>query len=384
MEEDSLDAEEFEELFCKKERKILPKVEKVEDPKDVSLIDSKLFNNLAITLRKLPKVAKIEQGLLTLDSEILNVESLELLINNLPDPESIAAFKAVKDNKPVSNYAEPENLLLAICNIPEFGNRLKCWMYSLQFENSLVVVDKPLEAIEKSLELLKQSEHFKTFLGVVLAVGNYLNGGTKKGQAEGFQVDIISKLEETKDNSKGTLMDYCIKKVLLKDENFEEIITELQLVGRAKEFSLDDIKVQVESLVNNLKDFKNRIKNVQGKLEKDDVFIVKMSNFFKNAKVTSDMIEKRYEKMQLDYKTLLKFFSYKDRDIPKTDTKTFFGTISQFLDAAKRSLEKIKKEKSKEKAPPAKGRGAKISSGAAGEDAMSAMVDKIKNDLKKQ
>jgi hypothetical protein len=54
-------------------------------------------------------------------------------------------------------------------------------------------------------------------LGAVLALGNYMNGGhVKRGQADGFQIDALSKAMEIKDNqNKMTLVEYLIN--LMKD-----------------------------------------------------------------------------------------------------------------------------------------------------------------------
>ena len=43
------------------------------------------------------------------------------------------------------------------------------------------------------------SEPIRTVLQLVLAFGNYMNGGTQRGQADGFHLSIISKLKDVKD-----------------------------------------------------------------------------------------------------------------------------------------------------------------------------------------
>lgn len=46
------------------------------------------------------------------------------------------------------------------------------------------------------------SESLKTVLGIILALGNYMNGGNRqRGQADGFGLEILSKLRDVK--SKG-------------------------------------------------------------------------------------------------------------------------------------------------------------------------------------
>jgi hypothetical protein len=38
------------------------------------------------------------------------------------------------------------------------------------------------------------SKHLKTLLSLILRFGNYLNGGTKKGQAYGFKLSALEKV----------------------------------------------------------------------------------------------------------------------------------------------------------------------------------------------
>lgn len=50
-------------------------------------------------------------------------------------------------------------------------------------------------------------------LGIILALGNYMNGGNRtRGQADGFAIDILPKIKDvkSKDNSL-TLLYYVVK-----------------------------------------------------------------------------------------------------------------------------------------------------------------------------
>lgn len=51
----------------------------------------------------------------------------------------------------------------------------------------------------KLLQALQDSETVKRILGLVLAFGNYMNGGNRtRGQADGFSLDILPKLKDVK------------------------------------------------------------------------------------------------------------------------------------------------------------------------------------------
>ena len=56
--------------------------------------------------------------------------------------------------------------------------------------------------------MLKSSKEVTNVLGLVLAFGNYMNGGNvARGQADGFELEILPKLKDVKckDNSTNLL-----------------------------------------------------------------------------------------------------------------------------------------------------------------------------------
>jgi formin 2 len=57
------------------------------------------------------------------------------------------------------------------------------------------------------------SESLKTVLSLILALGNFMNGGNRaRGQADGFGLEILAKLRDvkSKDNSI-TLLHYIVR-----------------------------------------------------------------------------------------------------------------------------------------------------------------------------
>lgn len=64
--------------------------------------------------------------------------------------------------------------------------------------------------------MLQDSETVKRVLGLILAFGNFMNGGNRtRGQADGFTLDILPKLKDVKSSvSKGGRMLKHIKMML--------------------------------------------------------------------------------------------------------------------------------------------------------------------------
>lgn len=60
--------------------------------------------------------------------------------------------------------------------------------------------------------MLKTSKEVPSILGLVLAFGNYMNGGNvSRGQADGFELDILPKLKDVKcKNNSSNLLHYLV------------------------------------------------------------------------------------------------------------------------------------------------------------------------------
>ena len=62
-------------------------------------------------------------------------------------------------------------------------------------------------------QILETSDGVSSILGLVLAFGNYMNGGNNtRGQADGFELEILPKLKDVKSKDNTTnLLEYLVK-----------------------------------------------------------------------------------------------------------------------------------------------------------------------------
>jgi hypothetical protein len=133
-----------------------------------------------------------------------------------------------------------EQFFLEVMKIPNYPQRLECWMYKLKFANQvreelprspahthehtpwgdccgspqhhrglrilfglrvwlLLVLQmremtEGLEVVSRATEQVKGSKKLKTLLEYVLALGNYMNGGTAQGGVYGVKLDVLLKV----------------------------------------------------------------------------------------------------------------------------------------------------------------------------------------------
>merc|ERR1719348_2604727 len=92
-------------------------------------------------------------------------------------------------------------------------HRLSCLLFQSSFSGVVEDVAARLDYIKTCCNFLQNSTQLRNVLGVILACGNYLNGGNKqRGQADGFNIEILSKLKDvkTKDNF-SNLLGYIVR-----------------------------------------------------------------------------------------------------------------------------------------------------------------------------
>jgi len=71
-------------------------------------------------------------------------------------------------------------------------------------------------------EEVRKSKKFARILELVLLLGNYMNSGTRNGQAFGFEISFLPKLSGTKDvENKTTLLHYLAETI---ERKFPELL----------------------------------------------------------------------------------------------------------------------------------------------------------------
>ena len=82
----------------------------------------------------------------------------------------------------------------AVAAVPRLQQRLHSLVFLLSFPALLADLRGKLQAVRAGVAGLREPRNLLRALEVVLAVGNYLNGGTKRGQAWGFRLELLAKL----------------------------------------------------------------------------------------------------------------------------------------------------------------------------------------------
>ncbi|XP_031822813.1 formin-2 isoform X4 [Sarcophilus harrisii] len=231
IEEPSIDCHEFEELFSKtavKERKkpISDTITKTKTKQVVKLLSNKRSQAVGILMSSLHLDMKdIQHAVVNLDNSVVDLETLQALYENRAQTDELEKIekhgRSCKEKENAKSLDKPEQFLYELSLIPNFSERVFCILFQSTFSESICSIRRKLELLQKLCETLKNGSGVMQVLGLVLAFGNYMNGGNKtRGQADGFGLDILPKLKDVKssDNSR-SLLSYIVSYYL---RNFDQ------------------------------------------------------------------------------------------------------------------------------------------------------------------
>ncbi|XP_026560790.1 formin-2 [Pseudonaja textilis] len=192
----------------------------------VKLLSNKRSQAVGILMSSLHLDMKdIQHAVMNLDNSVVDLETLQALYENRAQSDELEKIekhgKSSKEKENAKSLDKPEQFLYELSLIPNFSERAFCILFQSTFSESISSLRSKLELLQKLCEMLKSGSGVMRVLGLVLAFGNYMNGGNRtRGQADGFGLDILPKLKDVKssDNSR-SLLSYIVSYYL---RNFDE------------------------------------------------------------------------------------------------------------------------------------------------------------------
>ena len=183
---------------------------------------------------------------------------------------------------------------------------------------------------------IKENAHFKLILSSTLAVGNILNGGTVKGQADGFALDLLPTLSTIKDNNGHTILQWVCSHVKKQDPSFEGLKKQFPQLIKASGFSLGE---STKKLLEVKKISSNTDKLVKV-IPDEDEFITKSKKKIVEMKKQIESLEKKTDEDVKVYQETAKFFGYTEKDSKYKAPEEFFRMLCIFFDDVEKSMPK--------------------------------------------
>ncbi|KAM6217445.1 formin-2 [Rhynchocyon petersi] len=267
-------------------------------PQVVKLLSNKRSQAVGILMSSLHLDMKdIQHAVVNLDNSVVDLETLQALYENRAQSDELEKIekhsRSSKDKENAKSLDKPEQFLYELSLIPNFSERVFCILFQSTFSESICSIRRKLELLQKLCETLKNGPGVMRVLGLVLAFGNYMNGGNKtRGQADGFGLDILPKLKDVKsiDNSR-SLLSYIVSYYL---RNFDEDagkeqcvfpLPEPQDLFQASQMKFEDFQKDLRKLKKDLKAKVDQETEENSLTETHKCFLETTAYFFMKPKI---------------------------------------------------------------------------------------------------
>ncbi|XP_032712807.1 formin-1 isoform X2 [Lontra canadensis] len=371
-EPDIRDPSEFEYLFSKdttqqKKKPLSETYEKKNKVKKIiKLLDGKRSQTVGILISSLHLEMKdIQQAIFNVDDSVVDLETLAALYENRAQEDELVKIRKYYETSKEEELKlldKPEQFLHELAQIPNFAERAQCIIFRSVFSESITSLHRKVEIITRASKGLLHMKSVKDILALILAFGNYMNGGNRtRGQADGYSLEILPKLKDVKSRDNGiNLVDYVVKYYLRYYD--QEAGTEKSIfpLPEPQDFFLAS-QVKFEDLIKDLRKLKRQLEASEKQMivvckespkEYLQPFKDKLEEFFQKAKKEHKMEESHLENAQKSFETTVGYFGMKPKSGEKEITPNYVFMVwyefcSDFKTIWKRESKAISKERLK-------------------------------------
>ncbi|OCT68690.1 formin-1 isoform X1 [Xenopus laevis] len=328
-----VDPKEFEDLFAKitvqqKKKPLSDSYEKRAKAKQVvKLLDGKRSQAVGILISSLHLDMKdIQQAILNVDNSVVDLETLEALYENRAQKEELEIIKKhyqTSKSEEVKLLDKPEQFLYELSQIPNFVERSQCIIFQTAFLEGISAVRRKVDFISRACTCLLEMVSVKDIIGLILAFGNYMNGGNRtRGQADGFGLEILPKLKDVKSrDNKACLVDYVVRYYLRyfdPDAGTDKSVFPLpepQDLLLASQVKFEDLDKDLRKLKKDIEVCDKQLKAVVKDSPKENIqpFKDKMSSFLNKAKEEYKTEESKLTRSQSRFEKTVEYFGCKPK-----------------------------------------------------------------------
>jgi len=330
--------------------------EKPKKGTELKVLDGKTAQNLSIFIGsfKMPH-EEIKNKILQVDETVLDSTALENLVKNVPPKEQMDMLKEVPMSER-EDLNEAEKFALVLGDIPRLDQRFNCMKAKLDFSEALINVKPDIMNVTEACKEVKNSKKWASLLELLLLTGNYMNSGTRNSQAHGFDLNLLSKIGNTKSvDGKITLTHFIADMISEKYREISGWTNDMTHIHDASRVSDDQTSKSVGTLEAGLNKIRAELKFHDKPHCDGDNFGDKMREFVELSSENMNIVKEMHKLMTSSFSELIEFYCL---DPKKTSMEDFFGLINAFQteyqncekDNQKRKEKEEKDRKAKEKA----------------------------------
>ncbi|KAM9202998.1 inverted formin-2 isoform 2-T2 [Dugong dugon] len=240
-------------------KKLIAAAPSRKEPKEITFLDSKKSLNLNIFLKQFKcSNEEITTMIRAGDTTKFDVEVLKQLIKLLPEKHETENLQTFKEDR--TKLANADQFYLLLLGVPCYRLRLECMLLCEGTAVVLDMVQPKAQLVLAACESLLTSHQLPVFCQLILKIGNFLNYGSHTGNADGFKINTLLKLTETKANqSRVTLLHHILEEVEQSHPDLLQLPQDLEQVSQAAGINLEIIRSEASANLKKLLETERKV-----------------------------------------------------------------------------------------------------------------------------
>ncbi|KAG0149853.1 hypothetical protein CROQUDRAFT_668962 [Cronartium quercuum f. sp. fusiforme G11] len=252
------------------------------------------------TLLSLNRANNIGQrAILSLNDECLNLETLKALRLFSPTADEIEAIKSFEGDR--GTLSRADQYFIKVMDIPRLHQRLTAMIYRRRFETEVDELGPELGVLRCATAEIRNSLKLRKIMLCVLEIGNVLNASTFRGNATGFELSALLKVEYR--------------------------------------LSFSDVMGSVKTLLGGMSQLKEEMKIAKSSRLSfhGDYFLVAMETFVAEAELTMKALQRTTDQIKDEIRIMVEYLGQD----PKSRAEDVFGALSTFKSDLERAVDEV-------------------------------------------
>jgi len=359
------DHKHFERHFSMRPRKPTARPLAVKNGRDsvpkgqiITFIPGKKQHRILIALKNLNLSNEaLRQKLHAMDEQTMTGDTLSKLLEIVPTADEQAEAERrimAEGTRNVEDYGVAEQFYFGLYDFYNLQQRLKLWMFKQNFNEITDSLQDQYGSILRAcstMTMRENKENLKLLLTIILALGNHMNSGTKKGRVHGFDLKFLTEMAAVKtfDNTRSLLMylyEFCDRKY----PNALKVVRPemMNVVKAAASMETETLKQEfdrIKSTMNTIQDLVSA--DEVDNYDPEDRFPLVMAEFHKSASRRMVALKRTISNVATKSRALMREFCFGTEDSPQC-IESFFGIWNRFFNdfhGSKQQLIEIEKKR---------------------------------------
>lgn len=235
--------------------------------------------------------------------------------------------------------------MLKVVEPASLYDRLKVSVFGYEWKEDKAYLEITIRQMSALFTFLENNDTLYKVLGMALAVGNIMNGGTAKGRADGFELAVFTKLNTTKDNNQKSMLSFIMKSLTDIDSELPGRFREEFKCWSTKAVDWDSLNKKYNESNVSYNVAKAALDAVNSSGEDADKFTDSEGRDIKIIRTELDGFESQVKQLKEKHTKLCDFFQVDAKDDKRDSTSDFFQFFKNFCKDIENNLPKEEKSR---------------------------------------